>query len=170
MTMNAWQRAAAFAARHHQGQFRKDGATPYIAHPFRVALTLRHVFGIDDEDCLTTALLHDVIEDTLADFDDVRREFGREVADAVAALTKDKRLPEEVREPAYDEALKQAGWRVQAVKVADAYDNLCDSATANVATKAVKKAARVLDQLPERPELADARLALHRLVTNFAPV
>jgi len=43
-----WREAAGFAARMHAGQFRKDKQTPYIAHPFRVAMTVRDVFGIDD--------------------------------------------------------------------------------------------------------------------------
>ena len=36
-----WQKAASAAARFHRHQFRKDGATPYVAHPFRVAMTVR---------------------------------------------------------------------------------------------------------------------------------
>ena len=48
MSQPSWQRAASFAARQHHGQFRKDGATPYVAHPVRVALTVRHLFGVDD--------------------------------------------------------------------------------------------------------------------------
>lgn len=166
MKQTLWQRAASFAARHHHGQLRKDGVTPYVAHPFRVALTLRHVFGIEDETCLAIALLHDTIEDTLADFDDLREEFGPEVASAVAALSKDKRLAEEVREPLYDEALKQADWRVQAVKLADAYDNLCDSATSKLAVKALGKAKSLLECLPMLPETKAARAALSALVDS----
>ena len=90
----SWQRAASFAARAHDGQLRKDGRTPYVSHPFRVAMTVRHIFGIDDEVALCVALLHDTIEDTTTDYDDLSREFGPEVAEAVACLTKDKRLYE----------------------------------------------------------------------------
>src|SRR5688500_2703577 len=93
-----WQRAAAMAARLHQGQMRKDGKTPYIAHPMRVALTVRDIFGVDDPVALAAALLHDLIEDTTADYDDVAKEFGPEVANVVAALTKDMRKPEDQRE------------------------------------------------------------------------
>jgi (p)ppGpp synthase/HD superfamily hydrolase len=127
VTGHAWQRAASFAARAHAGQTRKDGKTPYAAHCFRVALVVRHVFGCDDEMCLSVALLHDVIEDTPADFDDVAEAFGVEVARDVAALTKDMRLPEGDREPAYDVQLRQASWRARLVKLADVYDNLCDA-------------------------------------------
>ena len=37
--------AAAFAARVHRHQLRKDGETPYVSHPYRVCLIVRHVFG-----------------------------------------------------------------------------------------------------------------------------
>jgi guanosine-3',5'-bis(diphosphate) 3'-pyrophosphohydrolase len=119
--------AIAFAARAHQGKLRKDGATPYVSHVFRVCLVLRHVFGIDDRQALTAAALHDTLEDTDTDFDDLKKEFGEEVACWVAALSKDKRLPEEEREPAYAEALARAPWQVKACKLADVYDNVMDS-------------------------------------------
>ena len=41
MRQPAWQRAASFAAKAHEGQFRDDDETPYFAHPCRVALTVR---------------------------------------------------------------------------------------------------------------------------------
>ena len=63
--------AAAFAARAHRNQWRKDGQTPYVSHVFRVCLTVRQLFGVDDDDVLTAALLHDTIEDTDTDFDDI---------------------------------------------------------------------------------------------------
>jgi len=125
-TPHLWQEAACFAARLHEGQRRKDGATPYTAHPFRVAMTVRDVFGCEDEAAIAAALLHDVIEDTTADYDDVHEAFGPLVAGVVAALTKDMRLPEPEREPAYDEGLRRADWRARLIKLADVYDNTCD--------------------------------------------
>ena len=61
-------------------QLRKDGQTPYAAHPFRVCLVVRHVFGLDDPDFLAAALLHDTIEDTTTDFYDVAEKFSPTVA------------------------------------------------------------------------------------------
>src|SRR5947207_14097454 len=84
--------AASFAARAHRHQLRKDNQTPYAAHPFRVCLIVRHVFGFDDPKALAAALLHDTIEDTTTDRDDLIEQFGAEVAEWVAALTKDNRL------------------------------------------------------------------------------
>src|SRR4051794_21512678 len=85
--------AVAFAARAHHGQLRKDGATPYASHVFRVCLIVRDLFGVSDPRVLTAALLHDTIEDTLIDFDDLEDNFGSEIAGWVATLTKQKKLP-----------------------------------------------------------------------------
>lgn len=121
-----WQEAASFAARMHAGQTRNDGSTPYFAHPVRVAMTVRDLFGCDDEQAIAAALLHDVIEDTPADYDDVLERFGDLVADVVATLTKDMRLREDLREPRYDAGLLDGDWRARLIKLADVHDNLCD--------------------------------------------
>ena len=119
--------AAEFAARAHKNHLRKDKETPYVAHPFRVCLIVRHVFGIDDPKVLAAALLHDTIEDTTTDYDDLLELFGADVADWVSALTKEMRLPEVERERTYCAALSAAPWQVYACKLADIYDNLTDS-------------------------------------------
>jgi guanosine-3',5'-bis(diphosphate) 3'-pyrophosphohydrolase len=141
--------AVAFAARAHQGQLRKDGITPYVSHVFRVCLVLRHLFGIDDPQALTAAALHDTVEDTNTDFDELQEAFGEEVANWVALLSKDKRLPEERREPAYAEALAHAPWQVQVCKLADIYDNVMDSASREPPQRAhvLKRAHYYLDAL-----------------------
>jgi guanosine-3',5'-bis(diphosphate) 3'-pyrophosphohydrolase len=120
--------AVAFAARAHRHQIRKDGQTPYVSHPFRVCLIVRHVFGVDDIRILTAAVLHDTIEDTLTDCDDLIEHFGAEIAEWVAVLSKDKRLPEHLREPAFIRAFCGGGWPVHIIKLADLYDNIQDSA------------------------------------------
>jgi guanosine-3',5'-bis(diphosphate) 3'-pyrophosphohydrolase len=120
--------AVAFAARAHRHQLRKDRQTPYASHVFCVCLILRHVFGIADERILTAAVLHDTVEDTTTDYDDLHEHFGAEVAGWVALLSKDKRLPEEERETAYMAGLAKAPWQVKACKLADMFDNLVDSA------------------------------------------
>jgi guanosine-3',5'-bis(diphosphate) 3'-pyrophosphohydrolase len=119
--------AISFAARAHQGQMRKDQRTPYASHVFRVCLLARQIFGIDDVSALTTAVLHDTVEDTTTDFDDLREQFGAEIAGWVADLSKDKRLPEAEREKAYEAQLAQAPWQVKICKLADIFDNLMDS-------------------------------------------
>ena len=73
----AWQRAIAVATRKHDKQLRKDGKTPYASHPMRVAFTIRHVFDNTDETALVAALLHDTIEDTTTDYDELVDELAR---------------------------------------------------------------------------------------------
>jgi guanosine-3',5'-bis(diphosphate) 3'-pyrophosphohydrolase len=119
--------AIAFAARAHRHHKRKDGQTPYASHVFRVCLILRHVIGIADERVLTAAVLHDTLEDTTTDCDDLIERFGAEVAGWVGLLSKDKRLPEDEREVTYMAGLAKAPWQVKACKLADMLDNLIDS-------------------------------------------
>ena len=118
--------AISFAARAHRHQLRKDGQTPYAAHPFRACMVARHVFGVDDPVVLAAALLHDTIEDTTTDYDDLVEHFGTDVADCVAAMTKDTRQPEAEREAAYLRQLLAGDWRVALCKLADSYANLSD--------------------------------------------
>ena len=119
--------AIAFAAWAHRHQIRKDNRTPYVSHVFRVCLTVRHVFGFDDPRMLAAAVLHDTIEDTTTDYDDLIEHFGPDVARWVAALTKDMRLPHDEREEVYRRTLAAADWQVKVCKLADIYDNLGDS-------------------------------------------
>jgi guanosine-3',5'-bis(diphosphate) 3'-pyrophosphohydrolase len=121
-----WQNAAALAARAHRHDLRKDGVTPYVSHPMRVALTVACVFGFQDEEILAAALLHDTIEDTGVDYDDIHHQCGKRVADIVAALSKDMRVIESQRENAYDEQLAAGPWESRLIKLADVYDNFID--------------------------------------------
>jgi (p)ppGpp synthase/HD superfamily hydrolase len=89
-------------------------------------MTVRDVFGCGDPDALAIAVLHDVIEDTTVDYDDILAMFGATVADGVAALTKNKSLREEERERDYDSRLARADWRARLVKLADTFDNLSE--------------------------------------------
>ncbi len=167
---HTWQSAAAFAARAHKHQLRKDARTPYFAHPVRVAMTVRHVFGCEDEVAICAALLHDTIEDTTTDYDDIDGAFGRVVAGIVAALTKNMALPLREREADYDARLAGADWRARLVKLADVYDNWCDSheLSAESRRKLPGRAARAL-ALAERdrkrhPEMERAVRAVKGLM------
>lgn len=161
-----WMHAASAAARWHRGQTRRDGRTPYVAHCFRVAMHVRETFGCEDEAALAVALLHDVIEDTPADYDDVLEDFGETVAGGVAALTKDMRLREDEREPAYDEQIAAAGWRAKLVKLADTVDNLLDAGKPT--GKGIEKCERAIAiaeaHAPAAPELERALGATRRVL------
>jgi guanosine-3',5'-bis(diphosphate) 3'-pyrophosphohydrolase len=156
--------AAAFAARAHQHQTRKDGRTPYVSHVFRVCLVVRQVFGFDDPRMLAAALLHDTIEDTATDCDDIIERFGSEVAEWVAALTKDMRLPHDDRESAYAKVIGEADWQVKVLKLADIYDNLGDSHNLSPTSrrKTASKCHFYLDAI--RPGLPESALPALKLV------
>ena len=120
-------KAISYASRIHHGQMRVDDTTPYISHPFRVTTILSVVFGIKNINILTTAVLHDSIEDTEANFDNIRKNFGDEIAENVAALTKDMRLPKKDREEEFLQELEEANVAIKLCKLADTLDNLIDT-------------------------------------------
>jgi guanosine-3',5'-bis(diphosphate) 3'-pyrophosphohydrolase len=145
--------SVSFATRAHQHQVRKDQRTPYVSHPFRVCLILRLIFGIEDPRILTAAILHDTLEDTQTDFDDLEEQFGREVAFWAAALSKDKRRPEKEREEAYVAQLAAAPWQVKVCKIADLFDNMLDARqlSSSQTKKAFQKFHRYLEALGDNP-------------------
>ena len=139
-------KAISFAAERHRNQMRKDGRTPYVAHPFRVATLVSLEFGVNDPDVLCAAVLHDTIEDTNTDRDDISREFGPEIASWVALLTKDKRMDEKEREEEYFDGLAGSPLQVKLCKLGDTLDNLLDSRSLkrDGQEKAVSKAKKLL--------------------------
>jgi GTP pyrophosphokinase len=79
------RRAYSYAAEAHEGQRRVSGG-PYIEHPAAVALLIAQL-GMDPA-TIAAAMLHDVPEDTAKTNDDIRREFGDEIARLVEGVTK----------------------------------------------------------------------------------
>ncbi len=79
------EKAYVFSARVHQGQTRLSGE-PYLNHPLEVAHLIAQMQL--DVTSVTAALLHDTIEDSLTKVEDIRTEFGDEVALVVDGLTK----------------------------------------------------------------------------------
>ncbi|MEE2819118.1 MAG: HD domain-containing protein [Planctomycetota bacterium] len=158
-----WQQAASFAANAHKHQTRNDG-TPYVAHPFRVAMTISLRFDINDEEVLAAALLHDVIEDCDVDYDDVCEQFGSRVADLVAVMTKDMRLEEMIREVAYDKQLADGPWEGRLIKLADVYDNFVDADSAHMQSKMKARATRIITLTKSDGCLQEPRQQLAELV------
>lgn len=128
--------AGALAASAHAGQERHDG-TPYMQHPARVAVLLAQAGA--DESLIAAGFLHDVIEDSTVDWDEIEDVCNADVADWVAAMTKDMRMPEEPREAAYKQQLIDGPWQGRAVKLADQIDNYTN-ATGKAVDKALPKA------------------------------
>ena len=164
-----WHHAAALAAHAHRDQVRKDGETPYIAHPGRVALVVSAVFGVTDEMILAAAWLHDVIEDTTVDFDELEAGFGPAVARIVAALSKDPRRPEREREALYDAQLAAGPWQARLIKLADVFDNLADADAVDDPTAVIAKAQRAIALAADDEELDRARAAVEALLLQCEP-
>lgn len=116
------EKAALMAFTAHAGQLRKDGETPYIVHPYMVALKLAP-YGFDER-VLAAALVHDVLEDTSVTALQLEELLGKEVLQIVQVLTEDKVLPWEVRKERYIEAIRTASIEVKAISTADKIHNL----------------------------------------------
>jgi GTP diphosphokinase / guanosine-3',5'-bis(diphosphate) 3'-diphosphatase len=120
-------RAFRFAAEAHEGQQRRSGE-PFIMHPVGVAKISAELRL--DEQTLAAALLHDVVEDTESTLDDVRGEFGEEIANLVDGVTKLTRVQFQSREQAEAENYRKMvvamseDVRVILIKLADRLHNL----------------------------------------------
>ncbi len=120
-------RAFAFAERAHEGQTRRSGQE-FIHHPFSAAKICAEL-RLDDE-TIAAALLHDVVEDTDLELDEVRAEFGDEIARLVDGVTKLTRVQFQTREQAEAENYRKMivamaeDVRVILIKLADRLHNL----------------------------------------------
>jgi guanosine-3',5'-bis(diphosphate) 3'-pyrophosphohydrolase len=136
--------AMQFAKQRHGYQLRKDKRTLYWVHLEQVVNNLL-LLGIKDIDILCAGWLHDTIEDTSTDFDDIYEKFGLKVAEMVAQVTKDKRLPKKEREKKYIKSLSKAPWPVQTIKLCDIMANLSD--LPNLPESRAKKEEQVSNKL-----------------------
>jgi len=120
--MTLVEKATLLALRAHEGQTRKHDSSPYIVHPFSVALILsRHGFS---DVVIATGLTHDILEDTLVQEAELEEVVGEEVVAKVRALSEDKTLPWEDRKEKYIQSVALGDDSVKAVSVADKLHNL----------------------------------------------
>src|SRR5580692_4656615 len=121
------ERAFQFAAERHRGQKRVSGE-PYMVHPVLVTRQLAEMHM--DMTCLETGLLHDVVEDTSATIEEIRKNFGSEVAACVDGVTKLSKLNLASREERQAESVRKMllamvnDIRVIVVKLADRLHNM----------------------------------------------
>jgi len=129
--------AARISREAHEGQFRRDGVTPYFEHCEDVA---DYVMEMNmSMDCVAAALLHDVLEDTKETAQTLLdKGVSEEVVKMVQILTHGKGVPYNnyIRKVHY---FKNTAW----IKMADIICNLCDSPT----EKQVKKYKEALFRL-----------------------
>ena len=121
------ERAYAFAEKAHDGQMRLSGEE-FIEHPVAVATILSELEG--DAQTLAAALLHDVVEDTSIKLEEVRAEFGDEIAKLVDGVTKLSRIEFRTRVEEQVQNLRKMflamaeDWRVVVIRLADRLHNL----------------------------------------------
>ena len=123
-------RAVAFAAHKHRDQRRKDKeASPYINHPIELAHVLWDEGEVRDPLVIAAALLHDTLEDTETSWQELRGEFGEEIADIVLEVTDTQWLRKEVRKRLQVAKAKHSSEQARLVKLADKICNVRDLAT-----------------------------------------
>ncbi len=126
--------ALQFAIVAHANQVRKGNEhIPYVYHVIDVAEEVIYYSGLPLQElelASVIALLHDTVEDTIVTVDDIRHNFGEEVAAAVDGLSKDSTIKEMV-EHSKLEQLRESIARIKAlpryvwvVKLADRVSNL----------------------------------------------
>ena len=121
------RRAFEFAERAHAGQTRRSGEE-FIHHPLGVARVCAELRL--DEQTIAAALLHDVVEDTDSDLEELRTEFGADVALLVEGVTKLTRISFQSREQAEAENYRKMivamaqDVRVILIKLADRLHNM----------------------------------------------
>ncbi|MBD9098814.1 HD domain-containing protein [bacterium] len=124
--MDLKEKAKLFAINAHMGQIRKsEPDKPMIIHPISVGILLEE-YGYD-EPVVAAGYLHDVVEDTKYTIEDIKREFGNEVANLVMSASEpDKSLSWEERKTYTIEEAKKLPLRNKLVICADKINNLED--------------------------------------------
>ena len=120
-------KAFEIANKGHKNQKRYSGE-PYITHPLSVAIYLSDLSM--DIETITSAILHDLIEDTEITYDDLKKEFGSTVADIVDGVTKLDKINYNSKEEAKADGIRKMviamskDIRVLILKLADRLHNI----------------------------------------------
>jgi len=121
------KKAYEFSLQHHKGTARESGE-PYLAHPLQVATLLAEMRL--DTTAIAAGLLHDVVEDTSVTVDEIKTEFGEQVAHIVEGVTKISKIEFASSEEAQAENVRKMvlammdDIRVVLIKLADRLHNM----------------------------------------------
>ena len=121
------KKAYDFSLQHHTGQTRASGE-PYLVHPLEVATVLAEMRL--DTTAIAAGLLHDAVEDTKVTIDEIKTEFGEQVAHIVEGVTKISKLEFASREERQAESVRKMvlamvdDIRVVLIKLADRLHNM----------------------------------------------
>ncbi len=125
-----YQATIQFAAQQHADINQTIPGTdlPYVVHLSNVAMEILVAAGQSESFntgfAVQLALLHDVLEDTDATFEELSKRFGKAVAEGVMALTKNAEFPKDERMADSLKRIRQQPREVWAVKLADRITNL----------------------------------------------
>lgn len=119
-------KAIEYAAIKHRKGLRKGTNTPYIVHPFEVAMILKESEA--DTETITAGILHDVLEDTDATLEEIREIFGSTICSYVVGasekLEKRENTPWRDRKLYTIEFLRSANMNVKLIACADKLSNI----------------------------------------------
>jgi GTP pyrophosphokinase len=121
------QKAYIFSAQAHKGQVRLSGE-PYLVHPLEVAYTLTKMNL--DVPSVVSGLLHDTVEDSYVNNQEIEGYFGKEIAELVDGVTKISKIPLKTSEDSRVENFRKMilamskDIRVILIKLADRYHNM----------------------------------------------
>ena len=116
-------KAKKFAQNKHKNQKRKDGVTSFFDHLEAVVNRMKNL-GITNEEVLSAAWLHDVIEHTDTTFDELNKIFGNTISVLVLSLTKNYNLSKKDIETQYVSQLKNSSIQSKLIKFCDISSNL----------------------------------------------
>ncbi|MCD8570159.1 MAG: bifunctional (p)ppGpp synthetase/guanosine-3',5'-bis(diphosphate) 3'-pyrophosphohydrolase [Alphaproteobacteria bacterium] len=151
-----------YAKKMHEGQTRASGE-PYYTHPVEVAGILADMKM--DTGTIITAILHDTLEDTSATYEDLSKQFGKEVADLVNGVSKLTRIESQTVEGKQAENFRKLllamseDIRVLLVKLADRLHNM---RTLDAISKPEKRRRIALETLEVYVPLAE-RIGIHQI-------
>lgn len=116
------------AAHDKTGAIRRSTGAPYWTHPEMVADIVLAYGGTDKEVAL--ALLHDTVEDTDIDVDEIAQKYGEDVAEYVSEITNDKQEIAKIGKEEYiNQELINLDHSALFVKLADIYANMLENPT-----------------------------------------
>ena len=129
MTQELYQKAIKFAGEKHREQKVPGTNANYLLHISNVAMEVLLAYNFDNSFdinfAIQAAILHDTIEDTDTNYEEIKQMFGEPVAKAVQALTKDEKLlSKEERMKDSLARINQLQKEVGIVKIADRITNL----------------------------------------------
>ena len=119
-------KAAEFAAEKHKFQRRKGFLRiPYVNHPLKVCKLLSDV-GEHNLDLLVSAILHDVLEDTDATFEELNKLFGESISSIVFEVSDNMKLSEMERKELQISKAPFLSDNAKLIKISDKYCNISD--------------------------------------------